>query len=82
MSTDVETGNLGRIRERRWQVGVVAGCTPLPGGSVGVVEPFVLMTCVGQVSLVPGEGAVEQFVAAGLYPPLHERVQSSASGRR
>jgi hypothetical protein len=80
MSADVETGDLGRIGERRWQVGVVAGCTPLPGGSVGVAEPLVLMKCMGQVSLVPDEGEVEQFVAAGLYPPLHERVHPRHPG--
>ena len=29
-----------------------AGCSPLPGGSVGAAEPFVLTTCVEQVSLI------------------------------
>ena len=48
--------------------------------SVGIVEPLVPIKCVGQVSLVPDEGAVEQFVAAGLYPRLHERVHPRHPG--
>jgi hypothetical protein len=35
---------------------------------VVVVEVFVFTECVEQVSLVPDQDAIEQFVAAGLDP--------------
>jgi hypothetical protein len=39
-------------------------------GSVFVVEGLELAECVEQVCLVPDQGAVKEFVSAGLYPAL------------
>ncbi|MEV4887931.1 hypothetical protein AB0K48_00880 [Nonomuraea sp. NPDC055795] len=41
-----------------------------------VVEPFVLAWGVPQVVFVPGQAAVQEFVAAGLHPSLHDRVHA------
>jgi hypothetical protein len=43
-------------------------------GPVGVVVPLVLAQGSAQVGLVPDQGAIQEFVAAGLHPSLHERV--------
>src|ERR1700692_4010966 len=43
---------------------------------VCVVELLELAQCVEQVPLVPDQGAVEQFAAAGLHPPVHDRIHS------
>jgi len=42
--------------------------------AVVVVVGFVLVQGVHQVMMVPDQGAVQQFVAAGLHPTLHHRV--------
>jgi hypothetical protein len=42
--------------------------------SVLVIERFELAKGVPEVALVPDQGAVEQFLAAGAYPSLHDRV--------
>jgi hypothetical protein len=56
-----------------------------------VVELLELAQRVEEVSVVPGGGAVEEFVAAGLYPPaafgrgcflFHDRVSCAVSARR
>ena len=71
---DVESADLGRISDWLWQR------LPRPGVAeplvrpMGVVELLVLVQGVEQVSLIPDEGAVEQFEAAGLYPAFHDRV--------
>src|SRR4051812_32661547 len=39
-----------------------------------VVVGLELAECVEQVGLVPDQGAVEEFVSAGLYPPFGDRV--------
>jgi hypothetical protein len=41
-----------------------------------VVEVLELAQAVQQVGLVPDQSAVEQFAAAGLDPPLHDRVHA------
>jgi hypothetical protein len=51
-------------------------------GSVSVVELFVLAYGRQQMCLVGQQCAAEQFVAAALDPPLHDRVHTGASGRR
>jgi hypothetical protein len=45
-------------------------------GPVVVVEDFELTQGADKVVLVPDQGAVEELTAAGLYPPLHDRVHS------
>jgi hypothetical protein len=45
-------------------------------GTVTVVVPFVLAQGVQQMPLVPDQRPVEQFVAAGLDPPFHDRVHA------
>lgn len=45
-------------------------------GQVAVVVQLELAQCVAQVVLVPDEGAVQEFVAAGLDPALHEGVHA------
>lgn len=49
-------------------------------GPVLVVVPLVLAQRVQQVGLVPDQGAVEQFAAAGLDPPFHDRIHARHSG--
>jgi hypothetical protein len=44
--------------------------------SMPVAEGFELPERVEKVSLVPDEGAVQEFAAAGLYPPFHDRVHA------
>src|SRR5437773_1947607 len=41
-----------------------------------IVELLELAQRVDQVSLVPDQRAVQQFAAAGLYPPFHDRVHA------
>jgi len=71
---DVESAGLGRISDWLWQR------LPRPDVAeplvrpMGVVELLILVQGVEQVSLIPDESAVEQFVAAGLYPAFHDRV--------
>jgi len=43
-------------------------------GVVFVVVAFVLAQGVRQMGLIPDQGPVEQFVAAGLDPGFHDRV--------
>src|SRR2546421_9468362 len=45
-------------------------------GSATVVVVFVFMQCVKQMCLVPDQRTVEPFVAAGLDPPLDDRVHA------
>ncbi|WUE24570.1 hypothetical protein OHA47_08990 [Streptomyces sp. NBC_00498] len=45
-------------------------------GPVKVVVQFELAKCVAQMALVPDEGVVQQFVAAGLEPAFHDRVHA------
>jgi len=45
-------------------------------GAVGVVAFFELAQRVQQVAVVPDQRAVEQFLAAGLYPALHDGVHA------
>lgn len=45
-------------------------------GAVSVVEPFELAQGVEQMSLVPDQGTVQQFVSAGLHPAFHDRVHA------
>nr|WP_240777671.1 hypothetical protein [Nonomuraea basaltis] len=44
--------------------------------AVLVVEPFVLAKSVTQMVFVPQQAAIEEFAAAGLHPPLHDRVHT------
>jgi hypothetical protein len=39
-------------------------------GSVSIVEALELVKSVEEMALVPDQGAVQQFAAAGLHPPL------------
>jgi hypothetical protein len=51
--------------------------------AVSVVEGLVPAQGVQEVALVPDQGPIQQFRAAGLYPALHERVHprySNAGG--
>src|SRR5262245_7959652 len=43
-------------------------------GPVGVVEGLEPAQSIEQVVGAPYQGAVEEFTAAGLYPPFHDRV--------
>jgi hypothetical protein len=52
-----------------------------PMGPVAVVVLFVLAQGVQQVRLVPDQRPTEQFMAAGLNPPLHDRVHARRSHR-
>jgi hypothetical protein len=44
--------------------------------AVSVVELFELSQGVDQVPLIPDQRAVQEFAAAGLYPPFRDRVHS------
>jgi len=50
------------------------GLLECPVRAVFVVEGLVLAQGVEEVALVPDQGPVQEFDAAGLYPALHERV--------
>jgi hypothetical protein len=43
---------------------------------VRVVELLELPQCVEEMPLVPDQGAVQQFTAAGLHPPVHDGVHA------
>ena len=43
---------------------------------MGIVELLELAQGVQQVPLVPDQGTVEQFAAAGLHPAFHDRIHS------
>jgi len=71
-SAYVEMSDLHRVGDwwRQWVQG--AGVGEALMRSRGVVELFVLLEGVEQVALVPDQGAVQQFVAAALYPLFHD----------
>jgi len=72
----VQVSDLARFGDRRGQWMQRAGIGDALVGSVLVVEVFVLAQSVEQVVLVPDQGPVEQFSAAGLHPPFHDRIHS------
>lgn len=86
VSSDVQVGDLVRISDRRRQWTQRPGVRDALVGPVVVVEGFEFAQGTREVVLVPDQGAVEEFTAAGLYPPLHERVHpwhpDTGAGRR
>jgi hypothetical protein len=75
-SSYVEAGQLVRVGDVRGQRIQRACVRDALVWAVSVVELFELAQGVEQVPLVPEQGPVQQFTAAGLYPALHERVHS------
>src|SRR5215467_18796 len=75
-SSDVQAGDLLWIGDRRWQRTQRPGVRDALMGPVVVVEDFELTQGAEKVVLVPDQGAIEELTAAGLYPPLHDRVHS------
>jgi hypothetical protein len=75
-SSYVEAGYLVRVGDRGGQRVQRACVRDALVGPVSVVELFELVQGVEQVPLVPDQSPVQQFVAAGLYPPFHDRVHS------
>jgi hypothetical protein len=62
----VQVSDLARVSDRRGQRMQRAGVGDALVGSVLVIKVFVLAQSVEQVVLVPDQGPVEQFAAAGL----------------
>jgi hypothetical protein len=75
-SSYVEAGYLVRIGDLLRQRVQRACVGDALVGAVSVVELFELVQGVEQVPLVPDQRAVQEFAAAGLYPPFHDRVHS------
>lgn len=69
-SVDAEAGGGGRTGDRCGQCAQWPDVSDSLMRSVGVVELLELVQCVEQVPLVPDQGPVEQFAAAGLHGPL------------
>jgi hypothetical protein len=74
----VESAGIGD-RLRSW----AQGCCAVKGAvrAVFVVERFELAQCVQQVGAVLDQGAVQDLVPAGLYPPLHDRIHTRGADR-
>ena len=66
VSADVQACERGGFGDRFGQRPQGSGVRDAPVGPVLVVVAFVLAQGVQQVRLVPDQGPVEQFVAAGL----------------
>src|SRR4051795_12741930 len=75
-SSDVEAGRHVWISDPRGQRGQRTGVRDALMRPVSVVELLELAQGVEQVPLVPDQGPVQQFVAAGLHPSLHDRVHA------
>jgi hypothetical protein len=72
MSTDVEAVESVRFGERPQGSCAVQGAVR----PMLVVDRLELAERVEQVGLVPDQGAVEELVATGLHPALHDRVHA------
>ena len=72
VSTDVKAVEAVRVGD--WVGEWLQGSCAVQGAvrSMLVVDRLELVERVEQVGLVPDEGAVEEFVAAGLHPALHD----------
>ena len=75
-SADGEVRDLVWIGDRFGQWLQWSGVRDAPVGPMFVVVPLVLAQRVQEVALVPDQCAVEQFAAAGLDPPFHDRVHA------
>ena len=75
-SVDVKAGDRVRPGGSVRAMGAVAGVADSLVRPVRVAELLELAQSVEQVRLVPDQGPVEQFAAAGLHPSLHDRVHS------
>jgi hypothetical protein len=71
-SLDPEPGYLVRVGERRGQWVQRPGVGEALVRPVAVVERFEFVQGVQQMSLVPDQGSVQQFVAACPYPAFHD----------
>ena len=76
VSADVERCQRGRFGDRFGQRLLRPGVRDTAMWAVFVVVVFVLAQGVEQMRLAPDQGAVEEFVAAGLDPPFHDRVHA------
>ena len=63
--------DVGRFDDRRRQWVLRSDVGYAPVGTVFVVEGLELSEGLQEVPLVPHRGSIEQFMAAGLHPPLH-----------
>ena len=73
-SADVEARDLLRVGHRFGKQAQGCGCPEGPVGPVLVVEVLELPQRMQEMTLVPDERAVQELVAAGLYPSFHDRV--------
>jgi hypothetical protein len=69
-SSYVEVGNLVWISDLSGERGQRSGVREALMRPVSVVELLKLAQGVEQVPLVPDQGPIQQFTAAGLHPPL------------
>jgi hypothetical protein len=69
-SADMQTCDRGGVGHRLGQRTQGPGVRDAPMRTMTVVVPFVLAQRVQQMRRVPEQHPVEQFVAAGLDPPL------------
>src|SRR4051812_14399032 len=75
-SVDVQLGESAWVGDRFGQWLERCGVGDAPMGPMRVVERLVFAEGVQEMPLVVDQGAVEQFAAAGAYPPLHDRVHA------
>ena len=75
-SVDVEPGGGVRPGDGRGQWAQRPGVGYSLVRPMGIVELLELTQSMQQVPLAPDQGPVKQLAAAGLYPPLHDRVRS------
>jgi hypothetical protein len=76
VSADVEMCQRGRFGDRVGQRTLRPGVRDAAMRAVFVVVVFVLAQGMEQMRTVEDQGSVEQFVAAGLDPPFHDRVHA------
>jgi hypothetical protein len=80
---DVKLGGGARLGDERGQWAQWPGVDDSLVWPVGVAEVLELATCVEQGRLVPDQGPVEQFTAAGLHPAFQlERARIWLPRRR
>ena len=75
-SRDFQTSDLCWFVYRSGEWSERSGLAQSSVRAMPAVEGLELAERVEQVALVPDQGAVQEFPAAGLYPALHERVHA------
>src|SRR5262249_23553123 len=75
-SSYVQPGDLAAVGDWRGQRDAWSGVRDALVRPVLVVKSFELTQGMQKMALVPDQGSIEEFTAAGQHPPLHDRVHS------